>query len=145
MEHQININENDIVAEDIFELNQLLKQMNPEAPIVDFEVAKEVMQKSIIVTLRDPAKENKLIGMGTLIPILKLFTLCGAIEDVVVDESYRGDGLGKRIIEILKNKGKALGMKFVFLTSNPKREGANRLYQSMGFKIPETNLYRFYY
>jgi hypothetical protein len=29
----------------------------------------------------------------------------------------------------------------VALTSNPKREAANRLYQHLGFKLWETNLY----
>jgi ribosomal protein S18 acetylase RimI-like enzyme len=40
-------------------------------------------------------------------------------------------------LEIAREKG-ASG---VSLTSNPKREAANRLYQKMGFKKRDTNAY----
>jgi ribosomal protein S18 acetylase RimI-like enzyme len=63
------------------------------------------------------------------------------IEDVIVDESARGQGLGdalmKRAIEIAREKGASN----IALTSNPKRETANRLYVRMGFKKRETNAY----
>ena len=35
------------------------------------------------------------------------------------------------------------GAKTVDLTSRPRREPANRLYQRMGFDLPETNVYRY--
>ncbi len=61
------------------------------------------------------------------------------IEDVIVDASARGQGIGeslvKRCLQIAREKG-ASG---VSLTSNPEREAANRLYQRMGFKKRETN------
>ncbi|NLO69901.1 MAG: GNAT family N-acetyltransferase [Porphyromonadaceae bacterium] len=64
------------------------------------------------------------------------------IEDVIVDESVRGFGYGKKLmnfaIDFLRNKG----ISKVNLTSNPSRVAANKLYQSLGFKIRETNLYR---
>ena len=64
------------------------------------------------------------------------------IEDVVVDESFRGQGLSKLLvahaIEFTKNKQIPLLM----LTSNSKRVAANKLYQTMGFERKETNVYR---
>jgi ribosomal protein S18 acetylase RimI-like enzyme len=63
------------------------------------------------------------------------------IEDVIVDESARGQGIGealvRRCLEIAREKG-ASG---VSLTSNPKRGAANKLYQKMGFARRETNAY----
>ncbi len=63
------------------------------------------------------------------------------IEDVIVDESAHGQGIGealvRRCLEIAREKG-AGG---VSLTSNPKREAANKLYQRMGFMRRETNAY----
>jgi ribosomal protein S18 acetylase RimI-like enzyme len=63
------------------------------------------------------------------------------IEDVIVDESARGQGTGERLVrrclEIARQKGAA----GVTLTSNPRREAANRLYQRMGFTKRETNAY----
>ena len=36
-----------------------------------------------------------------------------------------------------------LGAKAVDLTSRPSREAANQLYQSIGFEIRKTNVYRY--
>jgi len=64
------------------------------------------------------------------------------IEDVVVDEAARGQGVGaalmRRAIEIAKEKGAGN----VSLTSNPMRAAANRLYVRLGFQKRETNLYQ---
>ena len=65
------------------------------------------------------------------------------IEDVVVDASARGKGVGEalnlRAIEIARAEGAVT----VDLTSRPSREAANRLYQRIGFVKRDTNVYRF--
>ncbi|MFA7209097.1 MAG: GNAT family N-acetyltransferase [Parcubacteria group bacterium] len=137
------IGENDIKAADISAVNGLLKQLNPEAAAVDYRRIKEVMHSGIIMTIRDSAQGNVLVGMGTLIPLRKIFSFCGSIEDVVVDEEYRGQGLGRKIMQILLDKSRALGMKYIDLTSRPQRKIANQLYQSIGFERRKTNVYRF--
>lgn len=141
----IKIGENDIEVSDVPALNCLSKQLNSMAPVVGFDIVSGIMQRGTILTLRDIAKDNVLMGMGTLITIQKLFTICGSIEDIVVDEPYRGRGWGRIIVERLVNKGGIVGMKFVALTSSPNRIEANKLYQSIGFEKPNTILYRFYY
>ncbi|MBV6393910.1 MAG: hypothetical protein KPEEDBHJ_03155 [Anaerolineales bacterium] len=64
------------------------------------------------------------------------------IEDVIVDTSARGRGVGQalmqRAIELAKDKG----AKNIALTSNPARAAANRLYVKLGFKKRETNAYQ---
>jgi ribosomal protein S18 acetylase RimI-like enzyme len=65
------------------------------------------------------------------------------IEDVVVDESARGSGVGAALNEAALDRARALGAKTVDLTSRPTREAANRLYQRLGFEARETNVYRF--
>lgn len=64
------------------------------------------------------------------------------IEDVIVDLSARGQGIGEalmfRAIEIAKEKG-ASG---ISLTSNPMRVAANALYLKLGFQKRETNAYQ---
>ncbi|MEW6404837.1 MAG: GNAT family N-acetyltransferase, partial [Chloroflexota bacterium] len=63
------------------------------------------------------------------------------IEDMIVDTAARGRGIGealmRRALEIAQEKGAPQ----VTLSSNPKREAANRLYVRMGFKKRETNAY----
>ena len=63
------------------------------------------------------------------------------IEDVIVDGSARGQGLGESLVRHCLEAARARGACGVALTSNPKRESANRLYQRMGFQKRETNAY----
>ena len=64
------------------------------------------------------------------------------IEDVVVDESFRGQGLSKLLVAHAIEFVKAKQVPSLMLTSNPKRIAANKLYQAMGFERKETNVYR---
>ena len=64
------------------------------------------------------------------------------IEDVVVDESFRGQGLSKLLVAHAIKFVKAKQVPSLMLTSNPKRIAANKLYQAMGFERKETNVYR---
>ena len=64
------------------------------------------------------------------------------IEDVVVDESFRRQGLSKLLVAHAIEFTKSMGIPSLMLTSNPKRIAANKLYQAMGFERKETNVYR---
>ena len=64
------------------------------------------------------------------------------IEDVVVDESFRGQGLSKRLVDHAIQFVESRQIPLLMLTSNPKRIAANKLYQTMGFERKETNVYR---
>ena len=64
------------------------------------------------------------------------------IEDVVVDESFRGQGLSKLLVAHAIDFTQSKQIPTLMLTSNPKRVAANKLYQVMGFERKETNVYR---
>jgi ribosomal protein S18 acetylase RimI-like enzyme len=64
------------------------------------------------------------------------------IEDVVVDESARGQGAGELLIRTALELAEDAGARSVDLTSSPAREAANRLYLRLGFEPRETNVYR---
>jgi GNAT superfamily N-acetyltransferase len=64
------------------------------------------------------------------------------IEDVVVDETFRGQGLSKQLVAHAIEFVKSQQIPLLMLTSNPKRIAANKLYQTMGFERKETNVYR---
>ena len=64
------------------------------------------------------------------------------IEDVVVDETYRGQGYGEKIVEHAINFIKKMSIDTITLTSNSSRIAANKLYQKLGFEQYETNVYR---
>lgn len=64
------------------------------------------------------------------------------IEDVVVDETFRGQGFSKQLVAHAIEFVKSQQIPLLMLTSNPKRIAANKLYQTMGFERKETNVYR---
>ena len=64
------------------------------------------------------------------------------IEDVVVDEAFRGQGLSKLLVAHAIQFVESKQIPLLMLTSNPTRVAANKLYQAMGFGRKETNVYR---
>lgn len=65
------------------------------------------------------------------------------IEDVVVDDSARGRGVGESLNRVAIGEAGHRGAKHVSLTSRATREAANRLYRRLGFVHYETNVYRY--
>jgi ribosomal protein S18 acetylase RimI-like enzyme len=86
---------------------------------------------------------GKILGSLTLV-IFRIPTAMRAwIEDVVVDEAGRGQGVGEALNRHALDLARGQGCKTVDLTSRPSREAANRLYQRLGFHARETNVYRY--
>lgn len=89
------------------------------------------------------AKEGgRIVGTLTLVSYIIPTGAKAWIEDVVVDESARGSGVGERLILEAIAYAKARGIRKIDLSSRPERLSANRLYQKIGFQIRETNMYR---
>jgi len=86
---------------------------------------------------------------GTIAGILTLATfriptgVRAWIEDVVVDDSARGHGVGQALNLTAIEEARKRGAITVDLTSRPSREAANRLYQRIGFEARSTNVYRY--
>ncbi len=89
----------------------------------------------------DDSTDEKIVGALTLICFRVPTGMRAIIEDIVVDESARGLGVGEALTREALRLAEDFGGKGVMLTSNPRREAANRLYQKMGFKPWQTNLY----
>jgi len=98
---------------------------------------------SILFTALDETLNNKIVGILTLAIIDIPTGMLAKIEDVVVDKTARGRGIGEAITLAAIQRAKELGITKIDLTSNPKREAANRLYQRLGFKQRTTNVYRY--
>lgn len=69
------------------------------------------------------------------------FSTDATIESLVVSSKMRGKGLGRKLMEHLLAEAARMKVDCIHLTSNPKREAANALYQKMGFVRNETNCY----
>ncbi len=64
------------------------------------------------------------------------------IEDVVINEAYRGNGFGRLLTQHAIDFVRSAGINILMLTSSPSRIAANKLYQSIGFEQKVTNVYR---
>ncbi len=126
-------------------LARLIPQLKVSSPrLTRDDVAALVSSDSVsLLTARGDAGD--ILGMLTLIVYRVPTGVRARLEDVVVDESARGQGIAVALVERALEIARAKGADGVALTSNPQREAANRLYQKVGFKRWETNvfLYKF--
>jgi ribosomal protein S18 acetylase RimI-like enzyme len=88
-------------------------------------------------------QSSNLVGMLTLVIFAIPTGVRAIIEDVVVDERYRGQGVAQALTKEALVLAEAAGARTVDLTSRPSREAANRLYQKLGFQKRDSNLYRY--
>lgn len=86
-------------------------------------------------------RDGKLVAMGWIYPRKTLPWNNATIEDMIVDEKYRGQGLGEKILKDLIRWAKDNNVGIIELTTNPKRTAANGLYRKIGFAQFETNHY----
>ena len=87
--------------------------------------------------------DGAIVGTLTLVTFRIPTGMRAWIEDVVVDDSARGHGVGDQLNKFALQIAADKGCKTVDLTSRPSREAANRLYQRIGFVARETNVYRY--
>jgi ribosomal protein S18 acetylase RimI-like enzyme len=87
--------------------------------------------------------DGRIVGALTLVTFRIPTGLKAWIEDVVVDDAARGHGIGEALNRAALEEATRRGLQSVTLTSRPAREGANRLYQRLGFVQRTTNVYRY--
>ncbi len=119
------------------ETEELVKKLDASAKIEEFNIY--TAQLNGYVSRKYDGE--KLIGLGWIFPRQTLLRKQAVIEDMIVDENYRGKGYGKEIVLDLIRWAKENGVEIIELTSNPKRIAANELYKKVGFRLHPTNHY----
>lgn len=87
--------------------------------------------------------DGVMVGMATLVVVPLLSGRRGHVEDVIVDESMRGRGVARNLLEMMTTIASKRGLRTLDLTSRPTRESALRLYESVGFVRRDTAVFRF--
>jgi len=119
------------------DVKKLVSQLDSTA-----EVKEQSFYKALLTGYVAKIEEKgHLLGMGWAYPRQTILRNQAIIEDMIVDESQRGKGLGEKILLDLIAQGKKDGVEVFELTTNPKRIAANGLYQKVGFKLHPTNHY----
>jgi len=81
--------------------------------------------------------EDIIVGVASIHIIKKLTRILGIIEDVAVNEKYRGKGVGKKIVERLILIGKQKNCDKIVLSSS---EENSKFYEKIGFKKKELQM-----
>ena len=122
------------------QIDTLLKQL---------DTGKQYSPQALQALIESPSAElwvvkdnERVVGMTTLNFLHRAMGSVGCVDDVVIDEEYRGQGLGKKLMEKVIEAARKRGARHLGLTSRPAREAANKLYQKLGFELKQTNTYR---
>jgi ribosomal protein S18 acetylase RimI-like enzyme len=98
-------------------------------------------EASTLFVARYPDEKSEISGILTLTIYRVPTGIRSIIEDVIVDEKMRKRGIAEALMQYAITLAREAGASQMSLTSNPRREAANRLYQKMGFTKRETNSY----
>ena len=130
-----------VTQKSLKEINALLPQLSKTPKLLSLKLLGTITKdKNTYLVV---AKEGtQIVGMGTLVAMITPHGKRAKIEDVVVDEKYRGKGIGekisKKLVAIAKNKR----VRRIELTTGQKRIAAHRLYERVGFKKVDSDVYR---
>ena len=142
MENKVNLSVVEEVTDELLEaFTRLMPQLKAGDELPNETYLAELIEfpGSLLVTASLP--DGNIVGAGVLAFVYAPSGIHARIEDVVVDEVFRRQGIGSAITQELLNLAEEAGVMYVALSSNPRREAANQLYQKMGFQKWETNLY----
>ena len=135
------------ISEVTEELHSALERLIPQLGVhkipPTFEELNRLVtsESSTLLVARQPREEDPIVGILCLTIYRVPTGLRSIIEDVIVDESVRRRGIGEALVRYAIDLAREAGADGVSLTSNPQREAANQLYQSMGFELRKTNPY----
>jgi ribosomal protein S18 acetylase RimI-like enzyme len=132
----------DVTDEVVEAFGRLLPQLSTSSKPLD-AAALAAMAASPAVTVLLARSEGQIAGSLTLAMFPAPTGLRAWIEDVVVDQSARGQGIGALLTEEALLLARAAGARTVDLTTRPSREAAGRLYERAGFQQRNSRLYRY--
>ena len=124
-------------------LARLLPQLNPTLPVPDVERLERLLADPDVTLL--VAKEgDDIVGTTTVIVYTTPFWIKARLDEVVVDASARGKGVGEALVTAALDIGRERGAQVAELQSGrgPNREAAHRLYQRLGFQIRSSDVMR---
>jgi ribosomal protein S18 acetylase RimI-like enzyme len=131
-----------VTDEIVAAFDRLLPQLSRSAEALDAAALRRLVayEANTILIARSA---DAIVGTLTLVVFPLPTGLRAWIEDVVVDESARGQGVGAALTEEALRIARAAGVRTVDLTSRPERAAANRLYQRLGFAQRNSQVYRY--
>lgn len=115
----------------------------------DFTIYRAKHTRGLTLLLENPdaivlvlEQEDNVIGMASVQPLIStaIGEHVGLIEDVVIASRFRGNGLGKQLIERLIDETQQAGMKRLALGADARNVGAIEFYKKFGFATSHMGL-----
>ena len=125
------------------QVDSLLHILAPSMPSVDESRLRALLGEENFLLFVAEDEDGTLAGMLTLTCCQTLARRKYWIEDVVVRPEFRGQGIGRTLVEAaVAYVRDTCGQAVIYLTSNPSRQAARALYRSVGFEDYETGVFR---
>jgi len=134
------------VTEDLYQaLRRLIPELGAHKIPPTIDELRELVESESSTLLAAHEIDEKGLILGILcLTVYRVPTgLRSIIEDVVVDGSARRRGIAEALMQKAIELARESGAEGISLTSNPQRQAANLLYQSLGFQLRQTNPYYF--
>ena len=120
-------------------IDRLLPQLTEARTPPTLAQLQNVVSSQTLLVARDD--DGRILGTLTFVLYRVASGVKGRIEDVIVDESARGQGVGETLVREGMRLANEAGVLMLELTSMPYRQSANRLYKRLGFVRKPTNVY----
>ncbi|MBD1421639.1 GNAT family N-acetyltransferase [Sphingobacterium chuzhouense] len=120
------------------EIIALYRQLSPGKTYQDIS---QVLRADNGVYLIGGFQDGNLVGIASMAVYCVISGHKGWIEDVVVDNAYRGQGIGRKLIEYLLKYSREMNLTEVLLFTESHRIAARKLYENLGFRIKDSSIY----
>jgi GNAT superfamily N-acetyltransferase len=79
---------------------------------------------------------EEIVGLAHLqvTPTIEYDRPAAKIGALVVNESHRGEGIGRALVEALEDEARARGCTLMFLTTSSRRTDAHEFYRRVGLE-----------
>ena len=125
------------------EINLLLHELSINLGSIDRDRVNSLLEDGRLTLFAATDEDDHLAGMLTLTFCPTLTDDKFWIEDVIVHNEFRGQGIGKALVRAAVDYVKESGQPYrIYLTSNPSRTAARNLYRSEGFEEYNTGVFR---
>lgn len=146
------MNTNDIAIEQVKKFSRELAQAllrfikqegNHYQPLTDDDLREMIQNPHGFLFIARHISSKEIAGM-IFIAIYRIpYTKKAYIDDLVVDEKFRKQGVATKLLESAIETAKQHHVSYVMLTAKTTR-GANNLYEKLSFQRRESNAYRLY-
>ena len=141
---KVDIEEVSVATPEIHQaLARLLPQLNPNLEVPSMQRL-EALMADPDVTLIVARDGSNIVGTATVIVYTTPFWIKARLDEVVVDGSALGKGVGEAIVRACLEIGKRKGAQVAELQSGrgPVRAAAHRLYKRIGFEVRDSDIFR---